>query len=111
MYFVAHLQVLNKHVVVPAAWIKGIDRQFEKFVNLSLNKSQVFLCFYTTHEVAFVDGRPNGSFEPDFSKMVTHINADGSFNGTFHCQLKQYKCKCRHYMMNVKLNMTLIFSH
>lgn len=93
MYFVVYLHKLNKHFVVPATWIDGISRQMEKFVNISLNKSQVFLVYYTTDATAFVDGRPDTNFDPDFSKMVTDLNADGSYDGCFYGTLKQYKCK------------------
>lgn len=93
MYFVVHLQLLNKHVVLPTAWIRGIECQYEKFVNNSLNKSQIFLCYYTTNDDAFVNGRPDECFFPDFNKKVKKINDDGSFDGCFYGKLKQYKCK------------------
>lgn len=101
MYFVVYLHKLNKHFVIPATWINGIENQMEKFVNVSLNKSQKFLCFYTTNDAAFIDGRPDTTFVPDFSTMVDEVNVDGSFNGCFYGNLKQYKCK---YLMKYKKN-------
>lgn len=92
-YFVVYLFKLNKHCVVPATWIGGIEMHMEKFVNISLNRSQRFLIFYTTNEAAFVGGRPDHNFNPNFSKMVTDLNTDGTFDGCFHGILKQFKCK------------------
>lgn len=92
MYFVVYLHMLNKHFVLPASWIKGIGKQIEKFVNISLNQSQIFLCYYTTKNEAFIDGCPDARFKADFSTMVKKINADGSFDGCFYGNLKQYKC-------------------
>lgn len=91
MYFVVYLFELKNHVVLPATWIRGIGKQIEKFVNLSLNKSQPFLCYYTTNPAAFADGRPDQCYVPDFSKMVDKVNPDGSFDGCFIGKLKQYK--------------------
>lgn len=93
MYFVVYIIKLNKHVVVPATWIKGIAKQFEKFVNSSLNRSQKFLCYYTTNEAAFIDGCPDKNFNVDFSSMINEINQDGTFDGCFIVKLKQYKSK------------------
>ena len=93
MYFVVYLYKLNKHYIVPKTWIDGIDSQMEKFVNISLNRSQIFLIYYTTNEAAFIDGRPDPDFNPNFSKIVTDLNADGTFDGCFHGILKQFKCK------------------
>lgn len=91
MYFVVYVQKLNQHVVVPYTWIKGIGKQLEKFINLSLNRTQKFLCFYTTNETAFIDGCPDKYYEPDFTKMVDNTNPDGSFDGCFIVKLKQFK--------------------
>lgn len=74
-------------------WINGIDIQMEKFVNMSLNRSQRFLIYYTTNEAAFVDGRPDPDFNPNFSKIVTDLNADGTFDGCFLGILKRFKSK------------------
>lgn len=93
MYFVVYLHKLNKHCVIPAAWIKDIEPQLEKFINISLNKSQVFLCYNTTNAAAYIDGRPDTDFQPNFSVIVDEINADGTYDGCFLGNLKQFKCK------------------
>lgn len=95
MYFVVYITKLNKHVVVPYTWIKGIGQQFEKFVNASLNRTQIFICYYTTNEDAFIAGRPNKNYVPNFNVMVDQINPDGSFDGCFTAKLKQYKSELK----------------
>lgn len=93
MYFVVHLQTLNKNVVVPATWIYGIAKQIEKFVNVSLNPNQIFLVYYTTNDAAFVNGRPDEDFPVNFSSLVKEINSDGSFDGSFFGKMRQFKRK------------------
>lgn len=94
MYFVVYLQTLKKNVVLPAAWIQGIGDHFEKFMNRSINTSQLFLCYYTTNNDAFVNGCPNKDFVPDFdSDIITEINANQPFDGCFFGKLKQFKRK------------------
>lgn len=94
MYFVVYLLQLKKYAILPADWIKGIDDQFEKFVNNSINSSQKFLCFYTTNETAFINGEPDSNFEANFNlPLVTEINADGSFEGCFYGRLKHFNGK------------------
>lgn len=111
MYFVVYLHKLNKHFVIPATWIKDIDEQLEKFINASLNKSQIFLCFYTTNAAAFIDGRPDAEFEPDFSTMVNALNDDGSYDGCFYGNLKLFKSKFLILLKSVKpFNSRLFFS-
>lgn len=95
MYFVVYIIKLKRYVVVPSTWIFGFDEQLEKFVNYSLNRSQNFLCYYTTNEDAFIDGCPNAHFEPNFNVMVDNINSDGSFDGGFIVKLKRCKSECK----------------
>lgn len=102
MYFVVYLHKLNKHFVIPAKWIKGIEKQLEKFINVSLNKSQIFLCFHTTNAAAFIDGRPDAEFEPDFSTIVNEVNADGSYEGCFYGNLKRFQCKFLILLKSIK---------
>lgn len=94
-YFVVFLRQLKKYVVLPAAWIKDIDKHYEKFVNNSLNRSQLFLCFFTSNEAAFIDGCPDNNFAIDFdSEIVDEINPDGTFNGCFLGKLKRFHGEC-----------------
>lgn len=67
MFFEVFLTKPKKFVVVPSSWILGIDAQWEKFVNQSLNRNQKFLVFYSTRPEAIdADQRPNEDFVPDF---------------------------------------------
>lgn len=66
-YFVVFLREKKKYVILPAKWINDIDNHLEKFVNYSLNCSQQFLCFYTEETHAFINGRPDENFAPDFN--------------------------------------------
>lgn len=94
MYFIVFLSKLQRNVVLPSSWIKDVDEHYEKFMNYSVNSSQKFLCYYTTKETAFNNGKPKENFPPDFnSNMVSEINADGSFDGCFIGKIKKCKCK------------------
>lgn len=91
MYFVVYFIELNKNVILPTSWIRGIDDHFEKFMNKSLNTTQKFLCFYTNDETAFEDnGAPNIDYPADFSMALRNdFNGPGSFFG----KLKHFKGK------------------
>lgn len=102
-----YITKLNKHVVVPYTWIKGIGKQFEKFVNVSLNRTQNFLCYYTTNDDAFIDGCPNQNFQPDFNTMVDQINPDGSFDGCFIAKLKRYKSELMFVFFSFKFKIAI----
>lgn len=73
VYFVVFLREMQKNVILPMSWIKDIENHFEKFVNNSLNRSQLFLCFYPEDAHAFVDGCPDENFEPDFNSEYCFI--------------------------------------
>lgn len=67
-YFVVFLREKKKYVVLPVNWIKDIENHFEKFVNNSLNTSQLFLCFCPdTSSHAYTDGRPD--FDSEYCFM------------------------------------------
>lgn len=73
MFFVALLIKPQLHVIIPKDWVFGIDDHWEKFVNASINRNQIFLCFYSEEARAIDDHeRPNVDFPPDFglSKKV-----------------------------------------
>lgn len=92
MYFVAYIFLLKKNVVVPAEWICEIGNHFEKFVNNSLNSNQMFVCYYTNKNEAFIEDQPNKEFEPDFTlALVEDIN--GTFEGCFYCELVHFSRK------------------
>lgn len=94
MYFVVFLHKLNKNVVLPSTWIRGMDNgQMEKFVKRSLNRSQRFMCYYTTNKAAFVADCPDMDFVPDFQTMVNEIGLDGQYDGCFIGQLISFRCE------------------
>ncbi|XP_055309118.1 uncharacterized protein LOC129573007 [Sitodiplosis mosellana] len=79
VYFVVFLRELRKNVVLPATWIKDIDKHYEKFMNNSLNSAQQHLCFYNSNAEAQIDGRPDENVVPDFNS-----------EHCFHGKLKHY---------------------
>lgn len=103
MYFVVHLRIFNKFVVVPMTWIKGISGHIEKFMNQSINRNQIFLIYYTSNEAAFLGDFPKKDFEPDFGNLVTRINNDGSFDGSFFGKLHTFTCKSSNVMFQLKV--------
>lgn len=55
-------------VIIPTKWIKSIDQHWEKFVNNSINRNQIFLAYYSKEgDATDVNGIPNINFAPDFS--------------------------------------------
>lgn len=71
MYFGVFLVDLSYHVVIPKTWVQGIDNHWEKFVNKSLNRNQIFRCFYGGGlnigiNAWDVEGRPNINYTPNF---------------------------------------------
>lgn len=67
-YFVVFSRLVQKNIILPASWIQDIARHYEKFLNNSLNHSQVFLCFYpeAASHAFDDDGCPDKNFKPDF---------------------------------------------
>lgn len=90
MYFVVYLRSLKRNVVLPATWIKNVENHFEKFINLSINRSQWFLCYYTNDDAAFIDGKPDEKFKANFKLPMIQIDTDGPFNGCFLGKLKHF---------------------
>lgn len=81
VYYVVFLLEQRKHVVVPATWIRDVQKHYEKFVNNSINRSQKFLCFYTTSEEAHIDGRPDENFVADFDSEHCFIGQLKRYHG------------------------------
>lgn len=101
MYFVVYIEKLKKDVILPHKWINGIRKQFEKFVNGTLKGPQLFLCYFTTNPDAFVDGRPDVNFVPNFDVMVENINQDGTFDGCFYGKIKKYRSKLQSIFVSI----------
>lgn len=94
MYFVVYLPSLKRNVVLPASWILNVEDHYEKFINLSINRSQWFLCYYTNNDAAFVDGKPDEKFEVNFKlPMIQIANTADPFNGCFLGKLKHFNSK------------------
>lgn len=66
MFFVVFSTQINDHFIVPAAWIK--DLKFKNHVNRSLNKNQLYRCYYSTN--GLLNGMPNGNIEPKFETEI-----------------------------------------
>lgn len=76
MYFIVFLKLKKIHVVVPCWWIKDCETTWEKFINRGLNSFQQYLCFYSEKSPAFLDGRPNVNFEPQFNGASRGFSVD-----------------------------------
>lgn len=70
-YFVVFSREMKENVILPASWIKDIEKHLEKFLNNSINRSQVFLCFSpdVSSDAFDDDGCPDQNFEPDFHSI------------------------------------------
>lgn len=58
MFFVVYFCSAKKHVILPVFWVKDHELMIEKFINLSLNKNQEHLCFWSNKQNA--QGEPHG---------------------------------------------------
>lgn len=99
MYFIVHLIKPQIDVIVPANWIKGINDQWEKFINNSLNKNQVFLCYFSTHPNALdIDGRLDSDYMPVFNRMARQYPEEGCYTA----KLIRYKGNFRYQTNSVQ---------
>lgn len=74
MYYIAFLPNLQRNVIVPRTWIKGIKDHDEKFINYGLNTGQKFTCFYTSDKDAFhPNGAPKVNYPIDFGNCELSI--------------------------------------
>lgn len=90
-FFIVHFVDLRQDYILPALWIKNIQSQYEKFVNKSLNRSQISLCYFTNKPNAFdVDNRPNPNWKPKFMSLIRET-PQGEFEGCFYGSLKHFK--------------------
>ncbi|XP_055308955.1 uncharacterized protein LOC129572867 [Sitodiplosis mosellana] len=89
MYFVVYIVDLNTTLILPSTWVRDIDDHIEKFINLSLNTAQSFLCFYTNDEEAFEEnGAPKMDYPANFD-LQSRTDFDGP--GCFIAKLKHFK--------------------
>lgn len=89
MYFLAYFYAHDVFVIIPKTWIRGIDDQWEKFINNSLNRNQTFLCYYSARAID-VEGRPDADVLPVFQIPV---NANFPGDGCYYGKLISYKGK------------------
>lgn len=96
MYFIVYIienndKSNNKHAyaILPQNWIKDIDEHLEKFLNRSLNKNQVFTCYWTTaKECTDRNGDIRLDFQPNFSASFGNIFPS---DGCYLCKLIRAK--------------------
>lgn len=80
MYFVVQFLNPKMNLIVPKEWVKDIDEHWEKFVNRSINRNQVFLCFYSENPEAMDDHMcPNRNFPPNFAAGMGDFPNDGCY--------------------------------
>lgn len=85
MYFVAYFYTHGLYVIVPRTWIRGIDEQWEKFVNNSINRNQTFLCYYSQNAIND-EGRPDSDILPVFRIPVNNkFGGDGCYYANLVC--------------------------
>lgn len=65
MYFVVRFEVSKTRAIIPVNWVLGINEQWEKFINLSMNHNQKFVCFYSERDEIMRDL----NFVPDFDNL------------------------------------------
>lgn len=113
MYFVVHLKSSSFDVIVPKQWLKGIDDHWQNFVNHSLNKNQVFLC-YINSSAFDNDGCPRDDVMPQFTHMANPTTGFPIEEGCYEVYLVRYKSKlipfslCKDSIINVHLILKII---
>lgn len=84
-----HLANEGAFVVLPQNWIKDINEHLEKFLNRSLNKNQVFTCYWTdAAESIDRNGALKLDFEPDFRASFGNVFPS---EGCYLCKLVRAK--------------------
>lgn len=87
MYFVVSLiDCENKHIVVPVKWILNHKMVMEKFVNYSINKHRVHICFLNGTEGAVLNGE---NMDADFSTPLK-TRFELLEKGCYHVKIVKY---------------------
>lgn len=56
------------YFTIPVNWVK--DLVWDNHINLSLNKTQFYRCYYTLNDSAWINGVPIENFEPNFCAPI-----------------------------------------
>lgn len=101
MYFIVFVQQIERNLVVPYAWVRGInlgtDQIIETFVNVGVNSNRRHLVYWTDQDDAFnSDGIPLSDFIP--SLIPNQRGAIASIfpnEGWYYCYIRRFRCKFR----------------
>lgn len=89
MFFVVYSINVQKFFIIPSTWV--MDLVWENHVNRSLNKNQFYRCYWTSNQVAWINGVPDRSFRPDFMAPIGTIFP--SDENCYICRLSDYAGK------------------
>lgn len=82
MFFAVFFIQPSIHVIIPKTWILGIEDHWDKFVNDSINRNQIFRCFYSQEPNALnIHGQPNVDFAPNFEVDIAQFPNEGCYFG------------------------------
>lgn len=95
--------------VLPQNWIKDINEHLEKFLNRSLNKNQVFTCYWTEAEGSIDEnGNIKLDFEPNFRASFGNVFPS---EGCYLCKLIRAKGMITLRLLSDKTIATILLHH
>lgn len=80
MFYVTFLLKPKVNVVVPTTWIYQYEKQWEKFVNIGLNKNQTHRVFFTKNPRAW-NGEPLPGYDVNFDLVAMNFPDEGCYEG------------------------------
>lgn len=71
MFFIVNILSSKTNVIIPKAWVFGIENQWEQLVNNGIRRNEQFVCFYSEQQHVFDDqGRPNEEYIPKWEDFL-----------------------------------------
>lgn len=91
MYFVVYILQTKEYVVVPHAWINGLNSYIEKFMNDGVRSRRKFFVFWTHKLEAFItEGIPLKNYPPN---MNASFASNFPHEGWYDCHITRFKSK------------------
>lgn len=85
MYLIVFIVRWQTFAVIPEKWLYDIEKQMEKFCNISINVTQWHTCFWTDSQHARdVEDNILENFEPNFNASW---NNEFPHEGCYFCQV------------------------
>lgn len=100
MFFVVYSIHAEVYFTIPTIWVH--DLTWDNHVNRSLNKNQMYRCYWTQNPAAWNNGTPNENFTPNFKVPIGNIFP--AEENCFICYLAYYSGEKINLLMFPSLN-------